>query len=164
MSSMMTSCHQYHYILLRWVDKDLWSVSVLVFAVPRLRVHRSERGECVFVKSMRGFYEDCAVNYSCWKVPLLAYNPIVNVLLVCLLDSSVVYAIKWEYIFFINLRWLDHFIYLDYPLQLKKKKIKKNQIKVWEKVHKYTNCINKQTIIYNKEDVMKLYDVNLYSQ
>lgn len=45
MSSMMTSCHQYHYILLRWVDKGIWSVSVPYRTVPRRSVRG--RGICV---------------------------------------------------------------------------------------------------------------------
>lgn len=45
------------------------------------------------LKAMRGFSED-AVNYSFQNVLLLAYNPIVNALLVFLLDSPVVYAIN----------------------------------------------------------------------
>lgn len=53
-------------------------------------------GWYVMAKGMRRFYEDCAVNYSCWKVPFLAYNPIVNASLVFLLDSPVVYAIDSE--------------------------------------------------------------------
>lgn len=53
---------------------------------------------CVFVKGMRGFYEDGAVNYSFRNGLLLVYNPIVNALLVSQLDSPVVHTINWEFI------------------------------------------------------------------
>lgn len=49
---------------------------------------------CLCVKGMRGFHEGCAVNYSFGNVLPLAYNPIVNTLLVSLLDSPVVYGVN----------------------------------------------------------------------
>ncbi len=75
---------------------------------------------CVFVKGMREFYEDGAVNYSFRNVLLLAHNPIVNALLVSQLDSPVFYAINWESISpFVVLKctlWTK-FIYPDYSLE-----------------------------------------------
>lgn len=55
MSSMMTSWHQYHYNLLRWVDKGIWSLSALPCTVPAQYAWIWERRIRVFGKGMQGF-------------------------------------------------------------------------------------------------------------
>lgn len=51
---------------------------------------------CVFVKGMKGFYGDGAVNYSFQNSVLLVYNPIVNALLASRFDTPIVFAISLE--------------------------------------------------------------------
>lgn len=96
-SSTMTSCHQYLYILQRWGGKGWGFFSPApALAVPGLGMHGSEKWGMCFCEGHERILWDCAVNYSCWKVPFLAHNPIVNALRVFLLDSPGVYAIDSE--------------------------------------------------------------------
>lgn len=56
-------------------------------------MHGSEKWGMCFCEGHERILQDCAVNYSCRKVPFRAHNPIGKAALVFLLDSPGVHAI-----------------------------------------------------------------------
>lgn len=97
MFSAMTSCHQYHYIPLRQVDKGMWSASVPHSAVPKTQ-HAPlwGGGACACEGQRRILGEDRTVNYSGQKVPLVAHNPIAKAWFASVLDCAAFNGINLE--------------------------------------------------------------------